>query len=114
MSPARGTTNKNARGNSHDRRARKAWIMREWRARELRSFVTPTMMEDGTRGIAYSMLSVPLPGKVRCYACGTILDVESVTIDRVNPGAKGGKYTRCNTRPACATCNSAAGATIRK
>lgn len=55
-----------------------------------------------------------MPGYCRCYRCGEYLSDLTVTVDRIVPGAKGGKYTRNNIRPACATCNSVTGATVRR
>lgn len=45
----------------------------------------------------------------RCYRCGTLLTVDSVTVDRIVPGCKGGTYRRSNIRPACGHCNSETG-----
>jgi 5-methylcytosine-specific restriction endonuclease McrA len=45
-------------------------------------------------------------GCVRCYRCGVQLDVGGVTVDRIVPGRKGGRYVRGNIRPACAPCNT--------
>lgn len=41
---------------------------------------------------------VPL---VRCFRCGLLMTEEQMTIDRIEPGAMGGRYTRDNIRPAC-------------
>ena len=80
----RGTSNSNARGSSSDRRARRAYLL-------------ATYASD-------------VPGFCRCYRCGVLLGVEAITIDRIVPGALGGRYVRENIRPACAFCNSATGA----
>jgi 5-methylcytosine-specific restriction endonuclease McrA len=48
-----------------------------------------------------------VPGHCRCYRCGVLLCEVNVTVDRIVPGAKGGKYVRSNCRPACGRCNSA-------
>lgn len=50
----------------------------------------------------------------RCYRCGSLLTVVTVTVDRVVPGCRGGTYRRDNIRPACARCNSETGAVIRR
>lgn len=52
-------------------------------------------------------ISAEIPGQTRCYACGTLLDVDTVTIDRIIPGCRGGKYVDENIRPACSPCNTA-------
>lgn len=76
----RGTSNKNARGNTTDRERRKKWLLANWAS--------------------------DTPGYVRCYRCGCLLDWQVLTIDRIIPGSKGGRYTRNNIRPACAFDNS--------
>lgn len=50
----------------------------------------------------------------RCYRCGQLLTVDTVTVDRIRPGCQGGTYRRDNIRPACGTCNSSTGATVRR
>lgn len=77
----RGTTNGNHRGNTKDRARRKAYLLR-----------------------AYAS---DVPGHCRCYRCGTLLSAATITVDRIVPGARGGKYVRNNIRPACGKCNSA-------
>lgn len=84
---ARGTTNRNARGGSPARRARRIWLVSE---------------KAGFGGDGE---------KVPCaFGCGAILTVETVTADR-HPiaGIDGGTYKRSNIRPACIRCNSADG-----
>lgn len=87
----RGTSNTNDRGSSFSRRARREWMMNEFR------------QADGT---------------VRCYVetCQMILvntgswrAANYMTVDRIKPGAEGGRYTRDNIRPACGHCNSETG-----
>jgi len=90
----RGTTNRNARGSSYARAARRRWLVDTfgWR------------LPDGT-------------GLVCCYRCHVVLlqdeDPEapgqSVTADRILPGVLGGRYVRDNIRPACGGCNSETG-----
>ena len=84
----RGTSNQNVRGNSQDRLARRCYLVRVY---------------ESDLG----------PGYCRCYRCGRQLDVETVTVDRITPGARGGKYVRSNIRPACAKCNSETGGKVR-
>jgi hypothetical protein len=82
---ARGTTNRNARGSSYDRRARRAYLL--------------AAFGDGEH--------------CPCYRCGVILDDATITVDRVVPGIEGGRYVRSNIRPACARDNSETGALLR-
>lgn len=78
---ARGTSNTNARGSAQARRARKHFLLNKY--------------GDGTTA--------------SCYRCPTILDFETITVDRIIPGCEGGTYRRSNIRPACAPCNMQTG-----
>lgn len=82
----RGSSNSNNRGSAADRRARKVWLL---------------LMFNPELG----------PDKAMCaYECGTILTLETVTVDRFPlRGADGGSYRRGNIRPACGDCNNADG-----
>jgi 5-methylcytosine-specific restriction endonuclease McrA len=81
---ARGTTNQNARGNSVDRRRRREWLL--------------STFGDGT--------TCP------CAACGATLDETTITVDRIVPGAEGGRYVRGNIQPMCAPCNTKRGSDL--
>ncbi len=85
----RGTTNANARGNTTDRARRREYLVRVFEA------------DLG-------------PGICRCYRCGQALTELTVTVDRIVPGCRGGRYTRDNIRPACARCNSETGGACRR
>ena len=85
MTHARGTTCRNDRGSSYDRRARRAYLL--------------AAFGDGE--------TCP------CYRCHAILDDATVTVDRITPGVLGGRYVRANIRPACGLCNSETGAELR-
>lgn len=85
----RGTTNRNHRGNTKDREARRKWLLKTY-ASDVR------------------------PNTCRCYRCGCLLDARSLTVDRIIPSVHGGTYRRNNIRPACAFCNSEVGGGIRK
>lgn len=97
MSAPRGTTNGCSRGNSEDRRRRRAYLVDTfgWR------------LPDGT-------------GIVLCYLCDvSLLEHEdpnapgqAVTVDRIVPGCRGGRYVRGNIRPACGACNSETGGSL--
>lgn len=84
----RGTTNSNARGNTRDRAARKLYLLTAY---------------ESDQG----------PDSARCYRCGDVLLADTVTVDRIIPGARGGTYRRNNIRPACARCNSETGGAVR-
>lgn len=85
---ARGTSNSNARGSSSDRAARKRYLVHVY---------------ESDAG----------PGLCRCYRCGELLTLREVTVDRIIPGVRGGRYVRSNIRPACGRCNSETGGRIR-
>lgn len=80
MASSRGTTNRNVRGNTADRRKRRDWL-------------AATYASD-------------VPGHCRCYRCGTLLTTATLTVDRIVPGSAGGTYVRNNIRPCCGACNS--------
>lgn len=84
----RGTSNSNVRGSSYTRRRRRTYLVEAYES------------DEG-------------PGFCRCYRCGQLLTVETVTVDRIVPGCRGGRYVRHNIRPACATCNSVTGGATR-
>jgi hypothetical protein len=69
------------RGSNADRRARKLWLLTAYGDGELTT----------------------------CYRCSVPLDYETVTADRIDPGAFGGRYVRCNLRPACQPCQTETG-----
>lgn len=90
----RSTTNKYVSGNSRDRRARRAWLV--------------------------AVFGWPTLGIVLCWRCGVPLlqdedpdaPGQAVTVDRIVPGCRGGRYTRDNIRPACAPCNTSTGGAL--
>ena len=47
---------------------------------------------------------------VKILGCGKLLTVDTVTVDRVVPGCKGGTYRKNNIRPSCQKCASITGA----
>ena len=104
----RGTSNTNDRGSAETRRRRKAWLIETFRAdADLSSFeISVHPWRPPVR------VQVPFGSgepACRCYRCGTLLSVETVTVDRIVPGCEGGTYKRNNIRPACGTCNSSTG-----
>jgi 5-methylcytosine-specific restriction endonuclease McrA len=50
----------------------------------------------------------------RCYRCGCLLTVATVTVDRIVPRCQGGTYRHTNIRPACGSCNSETGGRTRR
>lgn len=96
----RGTSNSNQRGSTRDRAARRTWLVNTFRAD----------VDIGPNGPVEHGLGFLA---CRCYRCGVLLTVHTVTIDRIVPGCQGGTYRRNNIRPACAACNSTTGATTR-
>ncbi len=82
----RGTTNRDDRGNTRDRAARRAYLLRTF--------------GDGT--------TAP------CYRCHAPLTDATISVDRIVPGCRGGRYVRGNIRPACLHCNSETGARLRR
>lgn len=115
---ARGTTNTNVRGSSYDRRKRREWLCEIYRADvdvldvdmdQLASLgVTPLRFEDGLWVVPQGQGDPAC----RCYRCGRLLTVDSVSPDRILPGCRGGRYTRDNIRPACEPCQSFTGGVL--
>lgn len=83
----RGTTNRNDRGNTLDRRRRREWLVDTFRADR----------------------DVGGDPACRCWRCGQLLTVDTVSPDRITPGCMGGRYTRDNIRPSCVSCQSITG-----
>lgn len=87
----RGTTNRNERGNTVQRRARRQWLL-------------DTFGDGVTAKCEISWDD---------HCLGTV-DLRTLTVDRHPvPGADGGTYDRSNIRPACGPCNSRAGTALR-
>lgn len=86
----RGTTNRNARGSSYSRRIRKLWLL------------SP---EAGFGGDGVTV-QCTTPG------CDTVLDFDTVTVDRITPGIEGGTYRRGNIRPKCGPHNYGEGGAL--
>jgi 5-methylcytosine-specific restriction endonuclease McrA len=81
----RGTSNTNERGSAADRRRRKQWLI-------------------DTYGNGFT---------VGCRWCHIQLDFGMLTVDRIVPGCRGGRYTRDNIAAACGPCNSRHGGGLR-
>lgn len=114
MTVTRGTSNTNVRGNTCDRQARRTYLVDTFPADVgasvlYREGIAIDVQPYNPRldGCAY----VQRPA-CRCYRCGRLLVVETVTVDRIVPGCAGGTYRRNNIRPACAACNSSTGGAL--
>jgi 5-methylcytosine-specific restriction endonuclease McrA len=107
----RGTTNKNVSGNNEDRRRRREWLIETYRAdADLSSFEVQTGPWTPP-----ARVQCPLGSgepACRCYRCGKLMTAETLTVDRIIPGCKGGTYRRDNIRPACGKCNSSTGSAL--
>ena len=109
----RGTSNGNSAGSAEDRRRRRVWLLETYRADvdvfDGLSLTDPIEDRDG-------ILTVPLgEGEMacRCFRCGVLLLLDTLTVDRIIPGCQGGTYRRDNIRPECATCASRRGGATR-
>lgn len=127
----RGTTNRNERGSTTTRRARRKWLLETYAADVQVIRVTPVvgdvfMVYPTDAGIQALWVkyhteaghTVEVLPTARCYRCGTLLIEETVTCDRIVAGTHGGEYgtptrdrreKRTNVRPACADCNTSTG-----
>lgn len=102
MTCPRGTSNSNQRGNSKDRRKRRQYLVNHYRANVDLDIATGCEVPLGQGEAA-----------CRCYRCGCLLTVDTVTVDRRVPGAEGGTYwDLMNLRPACAFDNSSTGGAL--
>lgn len=110
----RGTSNGNSSGSAEDRRRRRAWLVETYRADVDVYDGVPRW--DRPTWDRYGVLAVPLgEGKpaCRCFRCGRLLTVETLTVDRIIPGCQGGTYRRNNIRPECSECASKRGGATR-
>jgi hypothetical protein len=80
------TTNRNARGGSDQRRARRQWLV--------------DTFGDG-EFVDCALRAIP--------ECWVALTKWTVSADRIIPGVFGGTYRRSNIRPACPACQSHTG-----
>lgn len=123
MTVTRGTSNGNESGSSYDRRKRRAWLLEVYRSdRDLY-----TGIQEWTKGERFfwpadddwfdysgrGSLDYRREPTCRCYRCGDLLTITTLTVDRIVPGCLGGTYRRNNIRPACGPCNSITGNTLQ-
>lgn len=111
----RGVKNSNERGNAEARRRRRVWLLETYRA----NVDIAIERIDGywfERQPGQSAVKVCKVGMgiqaCRCYRCGCLLTLLTLTVDRIIPGVKGGTYRRNNLRPACCGCNSETGGAL--
>jgi 5-methylcytosine-specific restriction endonuclease McrA len=100
----RGTSNGNSSGSAEDRRHRRAWLLETYRAD------VDALSDQLLPGACGLGEGVPA---CRCYRCGKLLTLVTLTVDRIVPGCRGGTYRRTNVRPACSDCNSETGGAER-
>lgn len=102
----RGTSNGNSAGSAEARRRRRAWL--------LETYAADTMARWRFDELIPCEPDHPDAVKVcRCFRCGTLLTLETLTVDRVIPGCQGGTYRRSNIRPECSECASKRGGATR-
>lgn len=117
-SDRRSTSSKDVQGNSEDRRRRRAWLVKTFRANVDVLLIGPerarfepadeAAQETLTSlwsGLGYDVVAEPA---CRCFHCGQLLTEDQVSPDRIVPGCvktamfpNGGTYARHNIRPAC-------------
>lgn len=90
MATARGYSNHNEAGSSRDRRRRRQWLL--------------DTFGDGVHAACYLQVSP---------RCLWVVDIETLSVDRIIPRDQGGRYTRDNIQPACPSCNSVHGNQLR-
>lgn len=88
----RGTTNRNQRGNTAERAARRQWLLDTFGD----GVTAPCMINWDDN-------------------CLDMVDDTTITVDRHPvPGIDGGTYAQDNIRPACGPCNSRSGTALRE
>lgn len=111
MTTRRGASNGNSAGSAEDRRRRRAWLLETYRAD-----VDVLFTSDGRQIEVHLDAHLEYDNTVkvcRCYRCGKLLTLVTLTVDRIVPGCRGGTYRRTNIRPACSDCNSTTGGAQR-
>lgn len=94
------------RGNSTDRSRRKLYLLETYRA-DVDVYVNTYGETTPTEPTSFSIRAC------RCYRCGCLLTYETLTVDRIIPGCKGGTYRRNNIRPSCSSCATETGNQLR-
>lgn len=104
------------RGNVTDRQRRKEWLLKTYAAdsaiaipaRFRVELIIPVSKIDQYRLDGDTVMEC-----CRCYRCGKLLTIETVTVDRIIPGCEGGTYRRNNIRPSCSECANKQGVELR-
>ncbi len=112
----RGTSNGNSAGSAEDRRRRRAWLLETYRADVVIAVPARFKVElivPRSKIEQYRQDGDTIHECCRCYRCGKLLTIDTLTVDRIKPGALGGTYRRENIRPACSGCNSETGGAVR-
>ena len=136
----RGVSNGNERGSAVSRRTRKIYLLDTYRANVDVLTIDSVDLEQRLDAVVDADLQYayqPIPGRLgvgiwlvphgygemaaRCYRCGDLLVLQTITTDRIVPGCKktakfpkGGTYRRDNIRPACGSCNSETGGALAR
>lgn len=84
------TDGQDKRGNSKDRAARRAYLL------------SPQAGFGGNGEVVPCALGI-------VSSCSMLVDNSTMEVDRIVPGALGGRYIRSNIRPTCRPCNETAG-----
>ena len=111
----RGTSNGNSAGSAEDRRRRRKWLLETYAADM--AIVVPARFKveliiSVKRAEMYRQDGDTVHMCCRCYRCGKLLTLETLTVDRIIPGCEGGRYVRTNIRPACSDCNEETGGAL--
>jgi 5-methylcytosine-specific restriction endonuclease McrA len=117
------------RGNVTDQQRRREWLLETYRADV--DAVTIEYVRSGEAEVwfaksprdqqimidqledddAFRLISVEFA--CRCYRCGKLLTLATLTVDRIVPACKGGTYRRTNIRPSCSDCANKQGGELR-
>lgn len=123
----RAAASRNERGSARDRRRRREWLLETWPADVTAVEVTRCWGDQGDEvfivssgnptmtiaayenecfvGDGWESTTARAVPVCRCWRCGTLLSITTLTVDRIIPGCRGGTYRRTNIRPACEGCN---------
>lgn len=104
------------RGNTTDRQRRKEWLLKTYAADValvlVQGFHSPHVIPLSAVPV-YEAAGDTVHQCCRCFRCGKLLTIETLTVDRIIPGCQGGTYRRNNIRPSCSDCANKQGAELR-
>lgn len=109
------------RGNNRDRWARKSRLIERYRAdcdllivSYADGAVTQLVHDERLAAVpaGVGIVEYRIEPACRCYRCGELLWIETVTCDRIIMGCLGGRYRDENLRPACSRCQSVVGGRV--